>query len=84
MPVKNVTFYTELVVTTVLSLLAASLWIEWTKDMVIEIFGTSRWALLGTALVVTLIAVFILKLLFTTELGPEKYRPEDQGQEDEN
>lgn len=57
--IKDPKFYTELVIATVLSLVAASLWIEWTKGIVRMYFNSDS-ALLGIALCITLLAIFCL------------------------
>lgn len=58
--IKDPKFYTELVIATVLSLVAASLWIEWTKGIVRSYFNSDTSALLGIALAITLLAIFCL------------------------
>ena len=64
--VKDAKFYTELVFTTILSLVAASLWIEWIKGFISRHFGGNPGALMGIAIAITLLAIFCLQLMFTS------------------
>ncbi len=81
---RGLKFYSELIIVTVLSLLAASLWIEFTKGMVISHFGNMPAAWFGTAFVVSLVAIWFLNLLFSDpamgkeseDQKEERYKPE--------
>ena len=64
--VKDAKFYTELVFTTILSLVAASLWIEWIKGFISRHFDGNPGALMGMAMAITLLAIFCLQLMFTS------------------
>lgn len=59
--IKDSKFYTELIITTVLSLVSASLWITWTKGMIRTHFKSSPTAVFGIALCTTLLAIFCLQ-----------------------
>lgn len=61
---KDLTFYTELVCTTILSLVAASMWIEWIKSLARLHFENHPSALMGFALTLTLLAIFGLQYIF--------------------
>ena len=56
--------YTEIIVVTIVSLVAASFWIEWSKGMVNYCFSNNSTAMLACALVVTLIAILGLQVVF--------------------
>lgn len=62
---RGMRFYTEMVVITVLSLVAASLWIEYTKGFVARHFNNNPSALAAVALLITLLAIGSLHLLFS-------------------
>jgi len=64
-PTKDAKFFTEVVVTTILSLVAASLWIEWIKGLVSRYFENSSSALVGVAITITFLAIFCLQYMFT-------------------
>jgi hypothetical protein len=63
-PKKNTAFYAEMVAVTVLSLVAASMWIEVTKGTICRVFDNNPFVLLIAAIGSTLLAIFGLKYLF--------------------
>ena len=69
---KDARFYTELVITTILSLVAASMWIEWLKGIVQRHFEGNSSALMGVALTITLLAIFCLQYVFTDGSSPSE------------
>ena len=62
---KDIRFYTELIITTILSLVAASLWIEFIKTLISTHFKNQPLVLAGVALTITLLAIFGLQYAFT-------------------
>jgi hypothetical protein len=73
---KDAKFYTELVLSTILSLVAASLWIEWTRGFIHRYFEGQPSAVMGVALTITLLAIFCLQFVFndvtTTDQSKDK------------
>ncbi len=65
---KTTAFYAETISITIFSLVAASLWIELTKNTVARLFKNHPLALLLSALSTTFIAIFGLKYLFCTSI----------------
>lgn len=72
---KDATFYTELIFTTILSLVAASIWIEWTKGFVQRNFEGHPSALMGVALAITLLAIFCLQYVFNDGKPSSAFNP---------
>jgi len=62
---KDGNFYSELVLITVLSLSASSMWIELLKKLMADFFNNSKIVLLLTALALTFISILTLYLLFS-------------------
>jgi quinol-cytochrome oxidoreductase complex cytochrome b subunit len=62
---KDRIFYTELVITTIFSLVAASLWIELIKQSISCYFPSSHLALGICAIILTLFAIFGLHWAFS-------------------
>lgn len=58
---ENPKLYTEVVLVTILSLVASSLWIEWTKGFILKLCPEM---LLPFAFIITLLAVLILQIIF--------------------
>lgn len=77
-PPKNPKFYLEMVVATVLSLLAASLWTRWTEDFIRTYFDNSPSALLGFAIGITLLAVLLLQFLFSADEPRKTHHPSEK------
>lgn len=67
---RNPKFYVEMVIATVLSLLASSLWTSWTTDFIKEHFENSHAAMLAFAIAITLMAILTLQLLFSSDDPP--------------
>lgn len=63
-PKKTTAFYAEMVSITILSLVAASMWIELTKGTMSRTFDNNPWVLFLAAIAATLIAIFGLKYMF--------------------
>lgn len=72
---KDVRFYSELIITTILSLVAASMWIEWMKGFVQHSFDGHPGALMGVALTITLLAIFCLQYMFNEPKEEDKQNP---------
>ena len=77
---RGMRFYAEMIVVTVLSLLAASLWIEYVKGFVARHFDGHPSALMAMALLITLLAIGSLHFLFSDgpEQDEEEYTPDTQ------
>lgn len=56
--------YTEAIIVTILSLVAASLWIDWTKQFIYGHFPNNPSALFACALAISLLAMFGLQVIF--------------------
>ena len=70
-------FYSEMIVVTVLSLLASSLWIEYTKGFIARHFHNDLSALFISALLMSLLAICFLHILFSDlPTKEEGYTPE--------
>ncbi len=63
-PKRSLGFYAEAVSITILSMVAASMWIELTKGTICRIFDNNPLVLLMAAVGATLIAIFGLKYMF--------------------
>lgn len=74
---RDMRFYAEMIFVTVLSLVAASLWIEYVKGFVNRCFNNHPTAMLASAMVVTFMAIILLNILFTHLLPDKK---EDRAQ----
>ncbi len=61
---KDYVFYFELLTTTVLSLIAASIWIEFFKTGMYKYLGNDVSVLFATAVSVSLLAIFGLQSMF--------------------
>jgi len=61
---KTVAVYAEMVSITILSLVAASMWIELTKGTICRVFDNNPFVLLIAAITATMIAIFGLKYMF--------------------
>lgn len=74
---RGMRFYAEMVIITVLSLVSASLWIEYVKDFAARHFDGHPSALLAMALLLTLLAIGFLHLLFSSapDDKEEQYTP---------
>jgi NADH:ubiquinone oxidoreductase subunit 6 (subunit J) len=57
-------FYTEAVITTIISLVAASMWIEWFKGIINRHFQNNPSATLIFAVILSLFAIIALQYLF--------------------
>jgi hypothetical protein len=77
---RSMRFYAEMIIVTVLSLVAASLWIEYVKGFVSRCFDNHPTAMLASAMVVTFMAIVVLNILFTHLLPDQKgdHTPESQ------
>lgn len=62
---QGLRFYSEMIIVTVLSLVAASLWIDYVKGIVTRHFENHPTAILISAILVTLLAIGVLHLVFT-------------------
>jgi len=61
---KTLGVYAEMVSITILSLVAASMWIELTKGTISRLFNNDPFVLLLAAIAATLLAIFGLKYMF--------------------
>lgn len=61
---KTIATYAEMVSITILSLVAASLWIEVTKGTICRVYDNNPYVLLLAAITATLLAIFGLKYMF--------------------
>lgn len=73
---ESMTYSTELVLTTIFSFVAASLWVEFTKRSVAQFFDNESCALLLTSVIITLFAIVLLSLVF----GRKKKKSKDNKQ----
>jgi len=62
--VADITYSAELILTTVLSLIAASLWIELAKRSELIYFNNNMGSLLLLAVIMTVFAILVLSLVF--------------------
>lgn len=68
MPERGLHFYTELVIVTVVSLVAAKAWYRWFVRFLSGYFGTSIHIDFLAAVILTLVAIFGLHLLFSQKI----------------
>lgn len=57
--------YTEVFFASIFAIVAASLWVEYTKGFIARTFGEHPNVLLVTAIIITLIPVLIFQFLFS-------------------
>ena len=72
---KDDKVFAEMVISAVLSLVCASLWIEFTKNMIKKKIGDGDLPLFICALLLTIAAIFTLKLFFENK---ERQQEEDR------
>lgn len=78
--IRGMRFYTEMIIVTVLSLLAASLWIEYAKGFVARHFNNHPTALIAVALIVSLLAICSLNMMFSDiPKNEEAFTPTPRG-----
>ena len=77
MPNERPHFYTELVITTSISLAVAAIWIEVVKGGLNRFFKDDLRALLFCAVAATLLAIKSLHYLFSLERSQERNRKEN-------
>jgi hypothetical protein len=65
---KTTAVYAEMVSITILSLVAASMWIELTKGTICRVYDNNPFVLLIAAISATMLAIFGLKYMFCHEL----------------
>lgn len=67
MPTRNIKFYSELVLVTVLSLIAANAWVRLLMGSLQRFFPNSLTADFFAAVVMTFVAVVVLHLIFSKQ-----------------
>ena len=70
MPIRNINFYSELVIATVLSIVAANAWTMTLKSVLNAYFPGNVTVDLITAIIITFIAVIILFFVFSNSDSP--------------
>jgi hypothetical protein len=72
---RGMRFYAEMIIVTVLSLVAANLWIEYVKGFILRNFPNDPAALIIAALIITFVAIALLHILFSDlPKGEEGYK----------
>lgn len=75
---RNLQFYSELVLVTVLSLIAANAWVRWITQTLNYFFPGSLRVDFITAVITTILAVWILHMVFSEEKSEEQ-KSEEEG-----
>jgi len=73
-------FYVEAVTITIMSMVAASLWIELTKGTIARFFGSNSFVMLLAAITATTVAIFGLKYMFCDH----SLHSEEENEDDRN
>lgn len=70
--VRDLKFYTELVVVTVVALIASNTWVDFLQEFIREWYPHNLMALFITAAIATIAAIFLLHVLFGKNEDPLK------------
>nr|QBK86530.1 MAG: hypothetical protein LCMAC102_03250 [Marseillevirus LCMAC102] len=69
---RNLHFYTELVLVTVLSLIAANSWVRFLSQTLDYYFPRSLVVDLIVSIIMTIVAIYVLHLVFSARFADEK------------